>query len=157
MPLEKGIETTGDLETVVSKTEDRYLREVHRRLGEIHFSIILSLALLPEYYGGERTDKGTLKFPASSSGYKLLASVPGENSKSLSQQLVESGLVRLKADANDYTIDNFYPLALQLLSTKYNIQHKQVHTYFFYNYFKLYFFISNYLNISKGFNRSLFN
>jgi hypothetical protein len=77
----------------LSKTEDRYLSEVYRKLGEIHFSIILSLALLPEYYGGKRTDKGTLKFPASSSsGYKFLASVPGENSKSLSQQLVESGL-----------------------------------------------------------------
>lgn len=125
---EKSIETTRDLETVVSETEVRCLNDICRRLGEIQFSNILSLALLPEYYGGERTDKGTLKFSVSSSGYKLLASVPDGNSKSLSQQLVESGLVRLKADTNRYTIDNFYPIALEALSTRYN-QHKQV-TYF---------------------------
>ena len=128
----KTIETIEDLEKVVSKTESEYMNEIQKRLGKMPISIILSLALLPEYYGGKRAENNTLEFPDSSLGYKLLSSVPHQHSKSISQELLESGLVRIQVKKDNYIIDSFYPIALKILSTKYKMQHIQVYYYYFF-------------------------
>ena len=128
----KTIETIEDLEKVVSKTESEYMNEIQKRIGKMPISIILSLALLLEYYGGKRAENNTLEFPDSSLGYKLLSSIPHQHSKSISQELLESGLVRIQVKKDNYTIDSFYPIALEILSTKYKMQHIQVYYYYYY-------------------------